>query len=181
MYGFFNTRLWTKDYGLMTRKGFTLIELLVVVAIIGILSTVVFATIGGTRGRARDAKRLAEVKEIQLALAVEDTSSFSSQAMVGCASQNTKVSSCTAPVDLTAFSDPSYSANSACGSITTACDYGISNSAGNGGATTGDFRICFWLEDPPSIGVTGSAGVYKTGSGPSVSTSKVSANCDTNY
>src|SRR3989344_2634994 len=49
-------------------RGFTLIELLVVVAIIGLLSSVVLASLNGARVKGRDARRLADVKQIQLAL-----------------------------------------------------------------------------------------------------------------
>lgn len=52
----------------MNRKGFTLIELLVVIAIIGLLSSVVFASLNSARGKARNAKRLADLQEIQKAL-----------------------------------------------------------------------------------------------------------------
>jgi len=49
-------------------EGFTLIELLVVIAIIGILSSVVLASLKTSRAKARDVKRLSDMHQMQIAL-----------------------------------------------------------------------------------------------------------------
>lgn len=48
--------------------GFTLAELLVVIAIIGILSSIVVVNVSDSRAKGRDAKRIADVASLQIAL-----------------------------------------------------------------------------------------------------------------
>lgn len=48
--------------------GFTLIELLVVVAIIGVLSSTILASLGETRAQSRDAQRVSDMNSLRQAL-----------------------------------------------------------------------------------------------------------------
>jgi len=53
---------------LNNQKGFTLIELLVVIAIIGILSSLVLVSMSGARAKARDARKMDDLKNVNTAL-----------------------------------------------------------------------------------------------------------------
>lgn len=52
----------------MRSRGFTLIELLVVISIIGLLSSVILSSVNTARTRGKDARRLSDLKQVQLAL-----------------------------------------------------------------------------------------------------------------
>jgi prepilin-type N-terminal cleavage/methylation domain-containing protein len=50
------------------KKGFTLVELMIVIAIIGILTAIVTSNFAQSKGKARDAKRISDLAQIQLTL-----------------------------------------------------------------------------------------------------------------
>jgi len=67
-----------------SKRGFTLIELLVVIAIIGILATIVLVSLNSARQKARDTRRIGDLRQVALALEMyyDDNSAYPS--VTGC-------------------------------------------------------------------------------------------------
>ncbi len=66
-------------------SGFTLIELLVVIAIIGLLASIILASLNSARAKGRDARRIADLKDIQTALELEYSSAGNAYPAAGTA------------------------------------------------------------------------------------------------
>jgi len=136
------------------KKGFTLIELLVVIAIIGLLATLAVVSMSSARAKARDAKRISDIRQMSTIIDVEEAANPANSTignLTGCAARMVLANTCTGPGDISAFAnfrDPS-TPGTACNSVPTAtCGYAIAR--GDGAANTNSYQICFWLEQPSS-------------------------------
>ena len=94
------------------RKGFTLIELLVVIAIIGILATIVLVSLNTARQKARDVRRIGDLRQIALALEMYYDDNAGYPTYVACTAASwTGMSGDISPTYMTAVpNDPSFPA-----------------------------------------------------------------------
>jgi prepilin-type N-terminal cleavage/methylation domain-containing protein len=88
------------------RKAFTLIELLVVIAIIGLLATIVMIALNSARAKARDAKRIADLRELVTAL--EGYASDNGQYPVGAGCVNNDCMDASSPAGSLEVLVPTY-------------------------------------------------------------------------
>lgn len=132
------------------KQGFTLIELLVVIAIIGILATIALVSLNSARKKARDSKRIAEVKALAQGLEIAE-SEVPGQAIPGCTAGG-NINTCTAIGDITDATwdntkDPLSNATAPCATASVSpCAYSI-----NVSPTTANYEICFATEDKSSV------------------------------
>ncbi len=103
-------RLLRRNVDSMPRRtGFTLIELLVVIAIIGLLSSVILASLNTARSKANDAARISDVKSLETALEMyyNDHGTYPQTNGSGC--PNISGSGCGYPISaLSSFLVPEY-------------------------------------------------------------------------
>ena len=132
----------------MNKKGFTLIELLVVIAIIGLLSTMAVFSLNSARTKARDAKRMSDMKMLSTAMEMYAsdngayTDAFGSSIAVGALLEGASGIEYNSAIllDLSTLKDPS--GKSGCtGGSKAACKYSV-----NIAPSLTEWQVCFYLE-----------------------------------
>jgi prepilin-type N-terminal cleavage/methylation domain-containing protein len=118
------------------QKGFTLIELLVVIAIIGILSSVVLASLNSARKKGRDARRIADVKQLQLALELYYDANGAYPAVISTSTVVTPGYIAALPTDPSNLAEYSYQPYGVTGSTATCSSYHLGASLETSGHTS---------------------------------------------
>lgn len=132
-------------------SGFTLVELLVAVGIIGVLASVSIVSVQSIRGKARDTKRVDDVKQMARILAGYTNPT---EVLEGCDAGGSLTTACNARYGISGFRDISGSA-AACGNGSAVpCQYTMTIAD----STMENYQICFYLEQG---GQFGPAGAYK--------------------
>jgi len=127
-------------------EGFTLIELLVVIAIIGLLSTLAVTSLNSARGKARDAKRVSDVKQLSTIVEMEAINSSDGYDVFpeNCNEAGELTINCGTDFggeNWTNFADPAGEGE-CISSVPGICAYTIGKDSNED-----DYEICFYLEE----------------------------------
>ncbi|MDD4304216.1 MAG: type II secretion system protein [Patescibacteria group bacterium] len=133
----------------MNKKGFTLIELLVVIAIIGLLSTLAVFSLNSARTKARDAKRISDMKMLGTAMEMYATEGGTYVGSLGTTTTGGDLLHELGSIqyggesllDLSVLKDPSSPTDACTSGSDAACNYTVRIVP-----TASTYQICFYLE-----------------------------------